>query len=135
MKANRIVKFSMYLFVLLLLCFTSDLQNEWILSRWGSLIINFSNYLKDNEKVNLLLSIGVLLVTLFSSWSNSTNYSKRWHLGGFVLVIDCLLFLSTKHWTWSNSSNPSTRGWTSAVCRWPNCEFCATPLLHGKDSP
>ena len=104
MKANRIVKFSMYLFVLLLLCFTSDLQNEWILSRWGSLIINFSNYLKDNEKVNLLLSIGVLLVTLFSSWSNGTNYSKRWHLGGFVLVIDCLLFLSTKHWTWSNSS-------------------------------
>ena len=40
--------------------------------------------------------------------------------------------LATAIWMWSNSSNPSTRGWTSAICRWPNCAFCATHLLRGK---
>ena len=104
MKSNLTVKLFVYFFVLLLLCFTSDIQNAWIQSHWETTITDFSKYLNNNEQVNLLFSLAIVLTMLYGFYKNITNYSKKWLLGGFVLASDCLLLLSQEYWTWNKSS-------------------------------
>lgn len=103
MKSNRIVIWFIYVFVLLLLCFTSDKHNEWIILHWGQTVSNISDYIFGNNKVNALLSLASIFVIIFASFKNLTDYYRKWHIGGVVLAIDLLIILSTKYWTWYNS--------------------------------
>ena len=94
MKTNQITKIFVYIFLLLLLCFTSDMQNEWVFVHWGKTISNISNYLNENGDVNTLLSLATIFIMFYFSYINLTDYSKK-YLGLYiVIVLDCILLFS-----------------------------------------
>ena len=82
MKTNQITKIFVYIFLLLLLCFTSDMQNEWVFVHWGKTISNISNYLNENGDVNTLLSLATIFIMFY-------YYIKRRNIKGFVTT-ECL---------------------------------------------
>ncbi len=103
MKTNQITKIFVYIFLLLLLCFTSDMQNEWVFVHWGKTISNISNYLNENGDVNTLLSLATIFIMFYFSYINLTDYSKKYFGLYIVIVLDCILLFSTKYWVWNRS--------------------------------
>lgn len=103
MKTNQITKIFVYIFLLLLLCFTSDMQNEWVFVHWGKTISNISNYLNENGDVNTLLSLATIFIMFYFSYINLTDYSKKYFGLYIVIVLDCILLFSTKYWVWNRT--------------------------------
>ena len=91
------------MFVLLLLCFTSTIQNEWIILNWGQHVTNISNYIIGNYELNALFSLAIVFIMFYASFKNLTDYYRKLNIGGVCLAIDLIIVLSTKYWTWYNS--------------------------------